>query len=349
MTYRKSKRFFSLFCLFISFYKGAPCYAEERFDSSLEAVSLRNIRQLTFPSMGFEKAGEAYFSPDGKTIIFQAVPAGQEQYQIYVMNIAEGCPRMVSTGRGACTCAYFRPDGKKIIFASSHEDPSLYDENYAQKVPGYKREGGNYSWEFTPYMNIYEANPDGSQLLALTKGSAYHAECAYSPDGLRIVFASNQNGRMNIYTMNSDGSDVRQVTHTIRSYNGGPFFSPNGKEIVYRADRDQPHYLQIYLMNSDGTNESKITENGAVNWAPFWHPNGRVIAFTTSLHGHMHYELYLLDVVTKMHYRLTHNETFDGLPSFSKDGLKLLWTSKRGKDKTSQIFVADFVMPEKFK
>jgi TolB protein len=322
-----------------------PCQAEEEFDSNLEAVALRNIQQITFPSMGFEKAGEAYFSPDGKRILFQAVPNGQINYQIYGLDLEEGIPRMVSTGKGACTCAFFRPDGKKIIFASSHEDPLLNAE-LDPTAPGYKREGGQYSWDFTPYMNIYEANPDGSGLLALTSGEAYHAECAYSPDGSSIVFASNLSGSMNIYTMNADGTDVRQVTLTSNCYNGGPFFSPDGNSIIFRADREKQHYLQIYTINKDGTNEIQLTDNNDVNWAPYWYPNGNVIAYTTSVHGHSHYEIYLLNVHTGVQSRLTHNPTFDGIPVFSNDGKKIMWTSKRGPDKTCQIFLADFTMPK---
>lgn len=318
-------------------------YASDDFDTALEAQALTNIQQLTSPLMGFEKAGEAYFSPDGKMIIFQAVPTGKEHYQIYTLEIAGGSPKMVSTGLGACTCAYFRPDGRKIIFASSHEDP-LLDADTIQ-VPGYQRQGGNYSWQFTPYMNIYEANIDGTELNALTNGPDYHAECAYSDDGSKIVFASNSSGSMNLYTMNSDGTGVANVTKTTSGYNGGPFFSPNGTKILFRADYDKPDYLQIYSIDIDGSNLQQLTHNGAVNWAPYWHPNGKVIAFTTSIHGHAHYEIYLLNIETQAFYRLTHNPTFDGLPVFNKQGTQLLWTSKRGPDRTSQIFIADFCMP----
>lgn len=318
--------------------------AAEVFDAALEAETLRNIRQVTFPAMGFEKAGEAYFSPDGTKIIFQAVPRGQQHYQIYLLDLEEGIPRMVSTGRGACTCAYFRPDGQKIIFASSHGDPALQEADYPLEVPGYKREGGNYAWSFTPYMNVYEADLDGSHLVALTEGAAYSAECAYSPDGSRIVFASNRDGSMNLYTMGADGTDVQQVTHTIDSYNGGPFFSPDGSQIVFRADRGRRHYLQIYLINADGSSERQLTDNGAVNWAPYWYPNGTFVAFTTSLHGHRHYEIYGIDVQTRRQFRLTHNPHFNGLPVFSNDGTKMLWTSKRGPDGTCQIFIADFCL-----
>ncbi|MBS0634238.1 MAG: PD40 domain-containing protein [Verrucomicrobia bacterium] len=319
--------------------------SSEVFDAAEEAKMLNNIRQVTFAEMGFEKAGEAYFSPDDSTIIFQAVPTGQEQYQIYSLKLDEGVARLVSTGKGACTCAYFRPDGQKVIFASSHEDPDLDNPDYEQDVPGYKRQGGTYSWAFTPYMNVYEANPDGTDLKALTSGPSYHAECAYSHDGSRIVYASNESGTMNLYTMNSDGTNVVAVTTTDYSYNGGPFFSPDDSQIIFRSDRQLEDMLQIYAINTDGSNERQLTDNGAVNWAPYWHPNGKVIAFTTSLHGHAHYEIYLMNIETGKTHRLTHNSTFDGLPVFSNDGTKLMWTSKRGLS-ASQIFIADFTMPE---
>lgn len=321
-------------CFFLATFLAPLPTTAELFDSQQEKVSLKNITQITFPWMGFEKAGEAYFSPDSQSIIFQAVPNGEEFYQIYALQLDEGIPYLVSTGKGACTCSYFHPNKDKIIFASSHEAPN---QDFIFK---------NYKWDLTPYMNIYEANLDGSGLVALTQGSAYHAECAYSDDGSRIVYASNEDGSMNIYTMNSDGSDVKQITHTDFCYNGGPFFSPDGEKIIFRADRERPNYLQIYVIDSDGTNEKQLSFNHAINWAPFWHPNGKVIAFTTSLHGHQHYEIYLLNVENGVQKRLTHNATFDGLPTFNRDGTKLLWTSKRGLDNTCQIFIADFIMPE---
>ena len=179
-------------------------------------------------------------------------------------------------------------------------------------------------------MNIYEADPDGSSLVPLTHGSAYHAECAYSPDGTHIVYASNEDGSMNIYTMKADGSDVKKITHTSGCYNGGPFFSPDGKWIIFRADRDRANYLQIYLTDIDGLNERQLTFNNAVNWAPYWHLNGKVIAFTTSLHGHHQYEIYLMNVDTGIQYRLTNSSVFDGLPSFSQDGEKNSLDFKEG-------------------
>ncbi|HRN78289.1 MAG TPA: hypothetical protein PLU71_03545 [Candidatus Dependentiae bacterium] len=326
--YKPNCYFIIFICVFINTYTS-------------EHHVLRNIKQITFPAMGFEKAGESYFSPDGNTLIFQAVPAGKQTYQIYTINLEERIPRMVSTGQGACTCAFFRPDGKKIIFASSHD--AL--ENTTINTPGYQRDSNNYAWEFTPYMNIYEANPDGSDLKALTMGPAYSAECAYGADGSHIVFASNRSGHMNLYTMQSDGTNVQQITYTNNTYNGGPFFSPDMSKIVYRADPEKKDYLQIYYIDTCTNNCTQLTANNSINWAPYWHPNNEIIVFTTSLHGHHQYELYLLNIKTNISYRLTYNPSFDGLASFNKEGTKITWTSKRGPDNTCQIFVADFIMP----
>lgn len=298
-----------------------------------DEVFLENVEQLTFFEMGFAKAGEAYFSPDGETIIFQAVPIGETGYQIFTMDLKTRSIHQISQNRGTCTCAFFRPDGEKIIYAASPETLS-------------SPKGEKYKWDLTPYMNIYEANCDGSNPLALTEGPFYHAECAFSPDGSQIVYASNEDGSMNIYTMKADGSDVRKLTDTKDCYNGGPFFSPDGKKIIFRADREEANLLQIYMMDSDGSNLIQFTCNECVNWAPFWHPSQEFIAFTTSLHGHYNYEIYLQNLSTLKFYRVTYHPAFDGLPTFNSDGSKMMWTSKRGNDHTCQIFIADFKLPK---
>jgi TolB protein len=89
---------------------------------SIESKYLSNVQQVT---RGMVKAGEGYFSPDGKTIVYQAQPLDYPFYQIFTQSLADGIPRRISTGRGRTTCAYFSPDGTKILFASSHLDPNM--------------------------------------------------------------------------------------------------------------------------------------------------------------------------------------------------------------------------------
>src|SRR5438132_2306388 len=149
-----------------------------------EAVCLSNIRQVT---KDFVRAGEGYFSPDGAQIIFQAEEkeSGNPFYQIFVMDLQTGRYRRVSPGVGKTTCSFFRPDGKKIIFASSHLDPEAKkkQEDETKKREDDAKAGKRrprYQWDFEPWMDIFEANPDGTGLKRLTDRKGYVAEGSYS-------------------------------------------------------------------------------------------------------------------------------------------------------------------------
>lgn len=325
-------------------------------DPAREAVHLRNIRQV---SSGFARAGEGYFRPDGRAIIFQAVPnpipsifhspgPNEDDYQIFTAVLtAEAAPALVSTGRGKCTCSYYHPDGRSILFASSHLDPALAEgappSPAAPKGPSYSR-SARYRWDFDPSMDIFRAKPDGSDLVRLTDTPGYDAEGSYSPDGRQIVFTSFRDGDAEVYIMDADGSNPRRITRA-KGYDGGPFFSPDGRRIIYRSDRKDNDLLQVFINNPEGTAERALTDNEFVNWGPYFHPDNRHIIYATSLHGHQNYELYLMDVEAGAQERITFKDGFDGLPVFSADGKHLMWTSSgRTADKKSQLFLADFTL-----
>ncbi len=317
-------------------------------EAASEAKRLTNVRQVTF---GFAKAGEGYFRPDAKAIIFQAVPNvppsifhkptdNETDYQIYAADLAEDAtPMMVSTGKGACTCSYYHPDGKSILFASSHLNPTPS----GARGPAYSR-SERYKWEFPVGMDIFKADPDGKNLVRLTDTPGYDAEGSYSPDGKTIVFTSFRDGNAEIYVMDADGKNPRRITDK-PGYDGGPFFSPDGKHLIYRSDRKDNDLLQVFINNPEGTDERQLTSNEFVNWGPYFHPDSRHIIYATSRHGHENYELYLMDVETGKEERITYHSGFDGLPVFSADGKKLMWTSSgRTADRKSQLFIADFHM-----
>lgn len=335
-----------------------PVAAAEEGDS-IESTYLTNIKQLTSPD-DFEKAGEAYFSPDQKTIVYQAVADGYPFYQIYTQPLAGGKAKRISTGRGRTTCSYFTTDGKRLIFASSHLDADLEaTEAAARKQIEEDKKSGNrrrYSWPFDKAMDIFETDLDGHFLRRLTKEEGYDAEGAFSPDGKLIAFCSDRDGDPDLYVMNSDGTGVRQLTNS-PGYDGGPFISPDGKWVIFRSDRKQEHFLQIYAIGIDGKNEVALTDSTGVNWGPYWHPTEPYIIWSGADHSdpkaRPNYDLWLMKYTIEEGQlkpgkvtRVTDHPSADVLPVFSPDGKQLMWTSSRTPNHTSQVYIADFHLPK---
>ena len=181
------------------------------------------IRQLTF---GGENA-EAYFSRDGKRLIFQSTRDGRPCDQQYVMNVDGSGVRRVSTGFGKTTCGYFFDADRRIFFASTHAADTA--------CPPKPDPSKGYVWGLDPY-DIYTANDDGSNLRRLTNYGVYTAEGTLSPDGQTIVFTSLKDGDLDIYTMRIDGTGLKRLTFQ-PGYDGGPFFSPDGKSLVWASGR----------------------------------------------------------------------------------------------------------------
>src|SRR6185436_4881216 len=154
-----------------------------------EEKHLRNVRQLSF---GGENA-EAYFSADGKKLIFQSTRDGLGCDQIYEMNIDGSGVRMLSTGKGRTTCSYVFRNGKRILYSSTH----LASPDCPPK-PDFSK---GYVWAIYPGFDIFTAAPDGSDLKPITKAPGYDAEATISPNGKRIVFTSMRDGDLDIYTM----------------------------------------------------------------------------------------------------------------------------------------------------
>ena len=314
-----------------------------------ESRHLRNIRQVTF---GLPRAGEGYFSPDGKWIVYQAYPIGYPFYQIYTQKLGEKVPRRISTGRGRTTCSYFTTDGKRIMFASSHTDPQVdRAELEARKLAA---QGGRrrYQWTFDPQMDIYTVNFDGTGMKRLTDAPGYDAEGSYSSDGRQIVFTSTRDGDPDLYIMSADGSGTRQLTDA-PGYDGGPFFSPDNKWVIFRSDRKKEHMLQLFAISADGEHEVQLTDNlNEVNWCPYFHPSGKYIVWSSADYsrGRGTFNLFTMETTFNEETfkggqvtQITYSKAADVLPVFSPDGKKVMWTSTRTADGSSQLWIADWL------
>src|SRR5262249_23708073 len=161
------------------------------------------------------------------TSVFLTAKPNQYEYQIFTADLVRDArPQLVSTGKGACTCAYFHPDGKSIIFGSTHLNPS-----HSAPRTAYSRSRRRYRCNFPEGMDIFKAGMDGKNLIRLTRTDGYDAEGSYSPDGQQIIFTSFRDGDADIYIMDTDGKNAHRVVGA-KGYDGGPFFSPDGKRII---------------------------------------------------------------------------------------------------------------------
>jgi len=267
-------------------------------------------------------------------------------------------PKMVSTGKGRTTCGYFFPKGDRILFSSTHETSAECPPR-----PDYSH---GYVWPIYNSYEIYTAKPDGSDLRPLSHSpGSYNAESTISRDGKKIVFTSTRNGDLDIYSMSADGGDVRQLTNEL-GYDGGAFFSDDGKKIVYRSEQPKtpeqiadykdllsrglirPGNLEIWVMDADGKNKRQVTHNGAANFAPYFFPGGKRIIFASNVANQKDpsgFDLYAINVDGTGLEQITYHPDFDAFPMFTSDGKRLVWASNRnGKaPHETNIFIANWV------
>ena len=330
-------------------------------NASKEADFLTRIRRLTVEG---RRAGEGYWSPDGQRLVFQSErEPGNPFYQIYLMDMATGDVSRVSPGTGKTTCSFINPQTGDVLFASTHHDPTAkqqQEEELKFRASGQER---RYSWDYDPEMELYVRSVKTGTLRRLTNKRGYDAEASYSPDGRWIVFSSTRQayerplsaaeqkqldtdpsyfGEIYIMPADADGSGVTRLTN-VPGYDGGPFFSPDGKRIIWRRFDERGVIADVWTMNLDGTDQRQITDFGAMSWAPYIHPSGRYIVFSSNKLGFENFEVFLVDIDgTKEPIRVTYSDGFDGLPVPSPDGTRLAWTSSRGGGREGQIYLAQW-------
>jgi len=313
---------------------------------------LRHVKQLT---LGGQNA-EAYFSYDGRRLIFQSTREPYKCDQIFIMNADGSDQRLVSTGQGRTTCSYFYPDGKHILYSSTH-----ISSPECPPRPDYSK---GYVWGVYSAFRIFYATDRGQILKQLTPALGYNAEATLSSDGKKIVFTSSRDGDLEIYTMNPDGSGVTRLTYEL-GYDGGPFFSPDGQWIVYRAhhpktadevarykallaqDLVEPMQMDLYVMRADGSEQRQITNLGGASFAPYFFPGSRRIIFASNYHhpGSSEFELYAVNRDGSRLEPVTFTGGFNAFPQFSPDGKRLVFASNRNAKQPHEvnIFMADWV------
>jgi len=336
---------------------GSLSFAEESVYTEKDFLS--RPRRLTLEG---RRAGEGYFSPDGKRMVFQSErEPGNPFYQIYELDLTTGETKRLSPGKGKTTCAFFQGHTGNVLFGSTHHDPRSEEQQKAELEMRAAGKGRRYAWDYDPEMDLYVYRAAPGELERLTEVRGYDAEGSYSPDGDWIVFSSMRDAYnreltseekkiletnpayfAEIYIMRADGSGATRLTRT-PGYDGGPFFFPNGERIIFRRFDADGLIADVYSMKPDGTDVQQITDFSSMSWAPYVHPSGEYLFFASNKLGFENFEIFLVDTLgRKEPVRVTYTDGFDGLPVPSPDGEQLSWTSNRGSGGGGQIFLAQW-------
>ena len=222
-------------------------------DAALKKPDQATAKRLTTdPAVDFDPT----WSPDGTQITFRSQRDGNDE--IYIMTADGTCQTNLTHDPGDDWSPAWSPDGKWIAFAHLFEGNSFTD--------------------------IVVVNVDGSGFQRLTDASGEYPD--WSPDGTQIAFASTRDGNYEIYVMNADGTKQTRLTND-PAYDMSPAWSPDGKRIAFDTQRDYyppaevgigPEY-EIHIINADGSDDTRLTNNRDEDRFPTWGANG-LIAFT---------------------------------------------------------------------
>ena len=163
--------------------------------------------------------------------------------------------------------------------------------------------------------------------------------------------------------MDLEGGNVHRLTDT-PGYDGGAFYSADGKRIVYRGHhpteekalagyRDllaqglvRPSLMEIWVMDADGTNQRQVTNLGCASFAPFFHPSGDKIIFSSNYPAPRgrEFDLWLVNVDGSGLEQVTFTPEFDGFPMWAPDGQTFVFCSNRhnGKPGETNVFVTQW-------
>lgn len=263
---------------------GGGC--DQQYVMNVDGTELRRV------STGEGKTTCGYFYDNDRRVLFSSTHAagsacpvrpdpsqgyvwGLDPFEIYTA-MPDGSDLQRLTSWNAYTAeATVSPDGQSVVFTSTKDGD----------------------------LEIYTMRVDGSNVRRLTNVPGYDGGAFFSPDGTRIIYRAHhptdsaelatyrellgrnmvRPSRMEIWIMNADGSDQRQVTN-LGGANFAPFFTPDGQRVIFSSNYKNPRSsnFDLYLINLDGTGLEQVTTNPAFDGFPMFSPDGTKLIWASN-------------------------------------------------------------------
>ncbi len=288
------------------------------------------------------KSRKPHFAPDGRSLLLISREEGKCP-QAYWMDLSTRERKLASTGKGSVRSAAPMSRNRQWVFDSTHEAAEGCAPEMMGSIPA----------EF----NIYSLNDKG-RLVRLATANGYNAEVDVSLSEKLIVYTSQASGDIEIWSMEFDGMNKRQLTRN-PGYDGEPNISADGRRIAFRATRARTPEAQkqlkeqlalgrvnvtpseIFVMNLKGLDEKQVTSYGCSILHPTWTPDNRRIVFSSDLPNCQgdRYELFMVNMDGTGLVQLTTGSKFVGEASFSSDGRQIAFT------RDGNVYIADWAAP----
>lgn len=272
---------------------------------------ISGARQLTFEGV---RAGEGYFGADGSRMIFQSEREPDNPfYQMYVLDLETGDVERISTGVGKTTCGWLHPDGRTALFASTQFDPEAAAKMQAELDFRASGETRRYSWDYDPTYEIVATDLETGGYVRLTDAPGYDAEGAYAPDGARIVFASNRHAYANDLSV----ADAE------------------------RLERDPAYFMDLYVMDADGSNVRRLTDAPGYDGGPFWSADGTQITWRRFSEDGARAEIYTMNGDGTGERRVTDLGVMSWAPFFHPSGDYIVFATNLEGFANFELYLVD--------
>lgn len=273
-------------------YRGKPSLARKMAHTVADDI-LTHLRNAKFASSKIVYVSERKSSIDPTRTL----------KELNIMDYDGYNPLPITQGGIALSPSAAKVDGNTFLAYSVYENPYTFNASYG----------------------IYLKPSLLSKPRPLFKEAGRRATApSISPDGKKLVFSLAEEGNVDIYVMNLDGTDFMRLTRH-NTVDTNPSWAPGGRSILFTSDRTGTP--QIYRMDADGLNKTRITVENPYNDGAVWNPRHDYMAYVSRFDND--FDIFIMDLQTRKNYRVTRLQGSNENPYWSPDGEQLCFTSNR--------------------